>query len=116
MILRLSYVFVPRLSEVSLEELRAWTVNNYTAAPGLYSVLLFQRQLAGYVEVVTLSIWQAEEAMTRFFSDKQHSEWNHSEKGAIRKESQSYELVVAVRGSLPDADGDPYPDLREGAD
>lgn len=116
MILRLSSVFVPRLSDICLEELRAWAVDNYAAAPGLHSVLLFQRELVGYVELVTLSIWQAEEAMTRFFEDKKHSDWNHSEKGSIEKEPHSYELVVAIDGSVPDAEPDPGPEPAEGAD
>lgn len=115
MIVRLSSAFVPRLFDVCQEELREWAVSDYKGAHGLDLVLLFQRELVGYVELVTVSIWQEEEAMTRFFNRNQHTKWN-SDNGTIEKGPRSYELIIAIGPLLPNAEGDPSPDLREGAD
>ena len=49
-----------------LEHMRCSVLPCYEAAKGLVSVYLSQREMVAYLEVLTVSIWQSEDALCHF--------------------------------------------------
>ena len=71
----------------------------YEAATGLISVSVFQRPVVGYVELLTLTMWQSEQALTRFLDDYPAANNDRSDYGVIHMEPHVYELVVSRQGT-----------------
>jgi heme-degrading monooxygenase HmoA len=58
----------------------------YESAAGLISVAVFQRPVVGYVELLTLTMWQSEQALTRFLEDSLTTSKDRSDYGVIYME------------------------------
>jgi heme-degrading monooxygenase HmoA len=71
----------------------------YEAATGLISVSVFQRLVVGYVELLTLTMWQSEQALTRFLDDSPATDNDRSDYGVIHMEPHVYELVASRQGT-----------------
>ena len=72
----------------------------YEAAVGLISVSISRRQVVAYVEFLTLSIWQSDEALKRFLEGQPAATGVTSDRGIIYVEPRAYELVVSREGKL----------------
>lgn len=92
----------PTLSRY-LEHLEQFVIPRYEAAPGLISVLLLQRPFVAYAELVTLSMWQSDEDMTRFLESQAMPVF--PEEGVIQIEPHAFEIVLSRQGRSPDAGG-----------
>lgn len=101
--MRISSAAVPQ-SALSpyLEYVRSTEIPRYEAATGLMSVSLLQRPFGAYVELLTLSIWQSEQALTRFVEKQPPADGVESEYGVIQFEPRTYESVVSRDGKLRD--------------
>jgi hypothetical protein len=66
-IVRISSIIVPEsLYNLHLTKLQSAAIPQYEAAAGLVSVSLLQRPFVAYVELLTISLWVTEKAMTSF--------------------------------------------------
>jgi len=83
-----------------LDYLRTRAIPAYESAVGLISVSLSRRQVVGYVEFLTLSTWQSEEALRRFLEGRPASTGVKSDGGVIYMEPRAYELVVSREGKF----------------
>lgn len=74
-IVRISTISIPasRISEYIVHVYRD-LIPNFEVAEGLEWVWFLRRRLGTYVEVVTISVWQSEGALTRFFENWPFSE------------------------------------------
>jgi heme-degrading monooxygenase HmoA len=104
-IVRISSAIVPS-SEFNayLEHLRSKAVPIYEAAVGLRWVALLQRPVAGYVEVMTLSVWKSEQAMERFIEGKLSKDNPASHAGVIQLDPHAYDLIESAEGRLQDVE------------
>lgn len=104
MIVRISSAFVP-VSEFTsyLEYLHGSEIPSYEAAPGLISVWLLQRSLAAYVELMTISSWQSEEAMKLFVETQLPGDRAKNEY-VIQFEAHTYQTVPNRDGKMQGAD------------
>jgi heme-degrading monooxygenase HmoA len=75
------------------------TIPCYESAPGLISVSVFQRPVVGYVELLTLTTWESEQALTRFLQDSLATNNDSSDYGVIHMEPHVYEPVVSRQGT-----------------
>jgi len=82
-----------------LEHLEQFLIPRYEAASGLISVFLLQRPFVAYVELVTLSMWQSDEDMTRFLESR--ACLSFPTKGSSRLNPMPLKLSCPVRGSPP---------------
>ena len=71
------------------------TIPAYAATTGLISVSLFRRPAVGYVELLTLTMWQSEQALTRFLESCPAINGLSSDNGVIHMEPHVYELVAS---------------------
>lgn len=107
--MRISSAIVPHaMFDRYLSHVRASTMPVYEAATGLISVSVFQRLVVGYVELLTLTMWQSEQALTRFLEDSPATNNDRNDYGTIHMEPHVYELVVSSQGTRRIAD-----DLQE---
>jgi len=97
-IVRISSIAIPnaRIDDY-LEYLQRDLIPRYETAEGIESVWVLQRRLLAYDEVTTISVWQAEEALTRFFEGRPLNDPN-CEYSGIEFESHTYKLVRSSGG------------------
>ena len=70
MIVRISSAIVPHsMFDGYLEYVHTSTIPVYEASRRTNFSFLFQRPVVGYVELLTLTMWQSEQALTRFLED-----------------------------------------------
>lgn len=105
MIVRISSAIVPS-SEIDayLEHLRTKAIPIYEAAVGLRWVAFLQRPVVAYVEVMTLSVWNSEQAMARFLEGKLFKDKPASHTGVIEMDPHAYELTASAEGRFQDAE------------
>jgi hypothetical protein len=53
--------------EAHLKRMLEGVIPAYQAAPGLSTLMVLRRSLVGYEEITTVTTWQSEEHMQRFF-------------------------------------------------
>ena len=97
MILRISSIAIPRPGvDDYLDHVERDVIPRYEAAQGLEWVSILQRVVVAYVEVITISAWQSEDAVTHFF---QHwpAEAKHEYAG-IEFEPHNYTLLMSRQG------------------
>ena len=83
-----------------LEHVRCSVLPYYEAAKGLVSVSLSQREMAAHLEVLTVSIWQSEDALRHFDGDASQVP---AECALISLEGRTYQLLHCVMGDrLPE--------------
>ncbi len=100
MIARISSAIVPHSTfDRYLDQVHTSTIPVYEAAPGLISVSVFQRLVVGYVELLTITMWQSEQALTRFLEDSLATNNDRNDYGVIHMEPHVYELVVSRQGT-----------------
>jgi heme-degrading monooxygenase HmoA len=88
-----------------LSHVHTSTIPVYEAATGLISVSVFQRLVVGYVELLTLTMWQSEQALTRFLEGRLATNNDRSDFGVIDMEPHLYELVASRQGTRQIAEG-----------
>lgn len=105
MIVHLSSVIVPH-AQVStyLEYVQMSSIPIYENAAGLVSVSLLQRPFVAYVELLTLSIWESEYALSQFVEVQSTTDGAKTQHGIIHFEPHTYQLVVSRRGGSRCAD------------
>ncbi len=81
------------------------TMPVYEAATGLISASVFHRLFVGYVEPLTLTMWQSEQALNRFLEGRVATTNDRSDYGVIHMEPHVYELVVSRQGTRLIAEG-----------
>ena len=74
-----------------LKRLLEGVIPAYQAAPGLSALKVLRRSLVGYDEIATVTTWQSEEHMQRFFESSPLS--NQSSVLIEREPPQVYRLV-----------------------
>lgn len=101
MIVRVSSAIVSETQVgIYLEYVGSSVMPAYETAVGLISVSLSRRQVVGYVEFLTLSIWQSDEALKRFVEAQPSATGVRSDGGVIYVEPRAYELVVSREGKF----------------
>jgi len=88
-----------------LDHVHTSAIPAYEAAAGLISVSVFQRLVVGYVELLTLTMWQSEQALTRFLEGRPPTNNDRSDYGVIHMEPHVYELVSSRQGTQQIAEG-----------
>jgi hypothetical protein len=81
-----------------LNSVQATTIPTYEAAEGLISVSIFRRVVSGYVELLTFTVWQSEQGLTRFLENCPPAEKLSSDNGVIHMGARVYELVTSGQG------------------
>jgi len=76
-----------------LERLQRDAIPAYEAALGIVSIQLLRRSLVAYDELLTLSVWESEEALTRFLERPPLTDAPSDLRG-IESEPRIYQLVV----------------------
>ena len=100
MIVRISSAAVPESGLTAyLDYVQKVEIPAYEAADGLVSVTLVRRNLGGYVEVLTLSIWQSEDALRRFGLPNQDV---RKEYDGVAFGVRDYETVLVRQGPSPE--------------
>lgn len=90
-----------------LDHVCATAMPIYEATTGLISVLLFRRPAVGYVELLTLTMWQSEQALTRFLESSPATNGLRGDKGVIHMDPHVYELVASRQGIRECEDAEP---------
>jgi heme-degrading monooxygenase HmoA len=99
MIVKISSAIMPQsLFDPYLNRVQATTIPTYKAATGLISVSVFRRLVSGYVELLTLTVWQSEQALTRFLQSCPPIKKFSNDNGVIHLEPHVYELVASGKG------------------
>lgn len=65
----------------------------YTSADGILSVLVLQRALVGYHEVMVLSLWESRQAVADFADRGPIAAGSTKELGVVQKETIDFDLV-----------------------
>lgn len=71
----------------------------YRAAPGLVSVSVCQRPVASYVELLTLTLWQSEQALSKFLEGDLAAAKDRNEHDVIQMEPHVYEVLETRQGN-----------------
>lgn len=87
-----SFVIADRIQDF-LANLQREILPAYTSANGILSVLVLQRALIGYNEVMILSIWASSEAAIQFASQQPTPTRFTKDFGIIPKENLNFDLV-----------------------
>jgi heme-degrading monooxygenase HmoA len=96
-IIHTSSVIVPqRESAAHLDHVRCILLPNYETAEGLVSVCVSKRETVAYAEVLTISIWQSEDALQRFIQDQ--GRVVTKDRGLISLEPHTFELLYSLPG------------------
>lgn len=69
---------------------------NYETAEGFFSVCVSKREVVAYVEVLTISIWQSEDALRHFIQD--NGRVATKDRGFISLEPHTCELLYSLPG------------------
>ena len=104
MIVRISASIVrePSLNEY-LEHLQRNEIPHYEAAPGLISVWLLQRPFVAYVELLIISLWHSEQALTRFLETQTQTPAATETYGSIQLEARNYTVLISGHGKVQEA-------------
>lgn len=86
------FVFADRIEDF-LANLRNEVLPAYTSADGILSVLVLQRALVGYNEVMVLSFWESKEVAFEFASRGSANPGSIKALGVIEKEIVNFEVV-----------------------
>jgi hypothetical protein len=96
-IIHTSSVVVPQTDSAAyLEHVRCILLPTYETAEGLFSVCVSKRELVAYIEVLTISSWQSEEALLRFIQT--NARVAEKTPGFISQEPHSFELLYSLPG------------------
>jgi hypothetical protein len=100
MIVRLSstVVRVPELN-VYTEYVQSAEIARYESTPGLVSVSVLQRPFVGYVELLTVSLWESAQALALFAEEPPRDEVK-SPSSVVRLQAHTYELVLFRKGKV----------------
>ena len=71
----------------------------YMAAAGLVSVSVCQRPVVSYVELLTLTLWQSEQALSKFLEADLAAAKDRNENDVIHMKPHVYELMVTRQGN-----------------
>jgi hypothetical protein len=108
LIVRISSSAVPENKVASyLEYMQGTEVPHYEAAAGLTSFSLLQRPFVAYVEVMTISLWQSQQFLTRFLEDRSAEPPVPIDYGAIQFEARNYTVLISSRGAVEAAEEPP---------
>jgi hypothetical protein len=98
--MRISSAVVPHsILDRYLDHVRTSIIPVYESAADLISLSVFQRPVVGYVELLTLTMWQSDQALTRFLEDNLATDSDRSSYGVIHMEPQAFELVESRQGT-----------------
>jgi heme-degrading monooxygenase HmoA len=104
-IVQISSIAIPKTKIVEyLEHVRRNLLPAYNKAPGLDAVHFLHRSLVAYDELVTISVWQSEEAL-RHFTAGSDPDVGSRELAGIEFEPRTYKLVLS-RNIQPPSGGD----------
>jgi hypothetical protein len=100
-ILRISSIAIPKAGiDNYLDHVERDLIPRYQTASGLESISILQRVVVAYVEVITISAWQSQDALTHFFAtwpaDMKH------ECAGIEFEPHTYTLLMSRQGQRRD--------------
>lgn len=102
MIVRISSIAIPSTKVTDyLEHVRRYWIPRYNRAAGLESLSLLQRELIAYVEVITITVWDSEDALNRFFQDWPLDD-TKCEYAGIEFEPATYSLLMFRRNPQRD--------------
>jgi len=98
-IVRLSSTAVP-ISELNAytEHVQGTEIARYENAPGLASVWVLQRPFVAYVELLTISLWESEQALASFVETEPPTDRTKPPYGAVRLDARQYEFVLFREG------------------
>jgi heme-degrading monooxygenase HmoA len=97
-IIHTSSVIVPQNESLAhFEHVRSTLLPNYETAEGLLGVSVSKREVVAYVEVLTISIWQSEDALRRFIQD--NNQVARKGRGFIALEPHTFELLYSSSGN-----------------
>lgn len=104
-IVRISSAVVPEsMASSYLEYVQRCEIPCYEVASGLIGVSVLQKPFVAYVELMTVSVWQSEEALERFVRDQLPADHTEASGGAIELSERIYEVVLSRPGKLRVAD------------
>jgi heme-degrading monooxygenase HmoA len=104
-IVRISSAVVPEsMASSYLEYVQRCEIPCYEVASGLIGVSVLQKPFVAYVELMTVSVWQSEEALKRFVRDQLPADRTEAGGGAIELSERIYEVVLSRPGKLCVAD------------
>jgi heme-degrading monooxygenase HmoA len=86
------------------EQLRESEAPAYAGAPGLISVRWLHRRFVAYVELMTISTWQTEEALKLFLDSQPTLEDIRKNQGVIQLERRTYEIFMSLKGKHQDSE------------
>lgn len=105
MIVHIASTVVPEFRlNVYEEQLQGWDAPAYAAAPGLISVRWLRRCFVAYVELMTISTWQTEEALKVFLDGQPTLEEIRKNQGVIQLEKRTYEIFMSLKGKHQDSE------------
>jgi hypothetical protein len=82
-----------------LDHVHTSRIPTYRAAAGLVSVSVCQRPVVSYVELLTLTLWQSEQALSKFLEGDLAAANDRNENDVIHMEAHVYELLVTRQGN-----------------
>ncbi len=98
---RISVTIVPESNlNPYLEYVQRSEIPTYEDAAGLASFCILQRPFVAYVELVTISLWQSEQALSRFLATLAPTPAATDGYGAIRLEARNYTVLVSGTGKV----------------
>jgi hypothetical protein len=83
-----------------LEYVQRTEIPTYEAATGLASFCILHRPFVAYVELITISFWQSERALTQFLETQRPIPAATETFGAIRLEARNYTVLVSGTGKV----------------
>ena len=87
-----------------LEYVQSYEIPRYEVANGLIGVSVLQKPFIAYVELMTVSVWQSEEALKRFVGEQLPADRAEAGGGAIQLSESIYKVVLSRPGKLRGAD------------
>ena len=104
-IVRISSVAVPE-SKASphLEYVQTCEIPRYEGAKGFIGIYVLQRLFVAYVELMTIEIWQSEEALKEFVGDQSPADRPKCDCGAVQLPERIYDVVLFREGKLREVD------------
>ena len=104
-IVRIASAVVPEsMACAYVEYVQSCEIPCYEAANGLIDVSVLRKPFVAYVELMTVSVWQSEEALKRFVRDQLPADRAEACRGAIELSERIYEVVLSRPGKLRVAD------------
>jgi heme-degrading monooxygenase HmoA len=100
---------IVRISSTSVSEselgsylayLESGVIPRYEAAAGMIMMYLLKRRFVAYVEVLSVSLWQSQEALRRFVTTQSPMEDDKREYDVIELEPRNFEVVLSLVGKV----------------